>query len=214
MICEFDHPLEPIMGTRFGEILTKEHTKAGVKIHAKAKVTELRTNEAGNVTQVVLSNGTVVDTDLVILGTGVRPNTQFLKGVVEMNPDGGLVCDPFLETSAKGVFAAGDIASYPYWPSGSRIRTEHWNTALDQGTHAAFNMLNKYVPYGSIPFFWTRHYNKTCHYVGNGAGSKEVHFVGTDDSFLAYYISENDKVLAVAGMGQPKATLTFLEAMQ
>jgi len=63
------------MGTRFGKILTMEHTKAGVKIHANSKVTELRTNEAGNVNQVVLSNGTVIDADLVILGTGVRPNT-------------------------------------------------------------------------------------------------------------------------------------------
>jgi NADPH-dependent 2,4-dienoyl-CoA reductase/sulfur reductase-like enzyme len=85
----------------------------------------------------------------VILGTGVRPNTKFLQGSnLEMNPDGGIVCDPFLKTSNKDVYAAGDIASYPYWPTGGRLRTEHWSTALDQGTHAAFNMMSKYVPYG------------------------------------------------------------------
>lgn len=85
-----------------------------------------------------------------------------------MNKDGGIVCDPFLKTSAADVYAAGDIASYPYWVTGGSLRTEHWNTALDQGTHAAFNMMSKYVPYGQIPFFWVRHYNKTCHYIGNG----------------------------------------------
>jgi hypothetical protein len=58
-----------------------------------------------------------------------------------------------------------------------------------------------------------RHYNKTCHYIGNGQGSKEVYYDGSDDKFLAYYIDANDKVIAVAGMGQPKATLTYLEAM-
>lgn len=119
------------MGTRFGEILTKEHAKNGVKIHTKTLCKELSTNESGAVTKVLLNNGEVIDADLVILGTGVRPNTQFLKGSLEMNNDGGLVCDPFLKTSAKDVYAAGDIASYPYWPTGSRLRTEHWTTALD-----------------------------------------------------------------------------------
>jgi len=59
------------------------------------------------------------------------------------------------------IYAAGDIASYPYWHSGKRVRVEHWVVASDQGSTAAFNMLGKMVPYGKIPFFWTRFYNKS-----------------------------------------------------
>jgi hypothetical protein len=77
-------------------------------------------------------------------------------------------------------------------------------------------MLNKYVPYGEIPFFWTRQYNKSLVFVGNSAGHKEVHIAGSLDkeNFLAYYIDGEDKVVAVAGMAQNKAALTYLEAMK
>jgi apoptosis-inducing factor 3 len=95
------------------------------------------------------------------------------------------------------------------------VRTEHWSTSLDQGTYAAFNMMNKYVPYGEIPFFWSRHYNKSVHYIGSGEFN-EVHIEGNVDKcdYVAYYINAQDKVVAVAGMSRPKATLTYLEAMR
>ena len=103
-----------------------------------------------------------METDLVIIGSGVKPATGFLSDSgLDMKEDGGLVCNPYLQTSNKDIFAAGDIAHYPYWPTGERVRTEHWIVALDQGTYAAFNMLGKVVPYGQIPFCWTRNYNKS-----------------------------------------------------
>jgi hypothetical protein len=75
-------------------------------------------------------------------------------------------------------------------------------------------MLNKYVPYGQIPFFWTRHYNKGIHFVGSGS-YKEIYIEGdiSKSNFIAYYINEADQIVAVSGMNNPKATLTFLEAM-
>ena len=72
-----------------------------------------------------------------------------------------------MQTNDNNIFAAGDIASFPSWWSGKYQRIEHWITALDQGTHAAFNMLGKMVPYGNVPFFWTNHYGKGMAYVGN-----------------------------------------------
>ena len=133
-----------------------------------------------------------------------------------MKEDGGLVCNPYLQTSNKDIFAAGDIAHYPYWPTGERVRTEHWIVALDQGTYAAFNMLGKVVPYGQIPFCWTRNYNKSLQYVGNGSGFKEVHITGdlNECKFIAYYINDKDQVIAVAGMNNGPSVLTLFEAMQ
>lgn len=159
----------------------------------------------------------MIQTDLLIVGAGVRPSTQYLKSSgIELDKMGGIVCDPFLATNDKDVFAAGDIAAYPYWPTGSRVRSEHWITALDQGSHAAFNMLGKLVPYSSVPFFWTRHYNKGIHYVGNGAvGFSKVHIDGEvmANKFIAYYINEKDQIVAVCAQGNGSAALTYLEAM-
>lgn len=78
-------------------------------------------------------------------------------------------------------------------------------------------MLDKYVPYQGIPFFWTRMYNRSLQFIGNNAvGYKEVVIKGNMNKrkFLAYYINENDKVVAVAGMGKPRQMLTLFEAME
>ena len=124
------------------------HEKNGVKVHNNVRLQEVHSNSDGAVEGVTLSDGRKIDADLVILGTGVKPATKCLEGSgIELDKDGGVVCDPYLETNVKDVYAAGDIASYPYWATGSRARTEHWVAALDQGTNAAFNMLGKYVPY-------------------------------------------------------------------
>ena len=130
-------------------MLASEHTKAGVKIIAKESVAQIIGDSAGNVKGIKLASGKVIDADLVVMGSGVTPNTEFLASSgIKIQADGGLECNPFLQTTDKDIFAAGDIVSYPYWVNGKRLRTEHWNVALDQGTYAAFNMMGKLVPYG------------------------------------------------------------------
>jgi NADPH-dependent 2,4-dienoyl-CoA reductase/sulfur reductase-like enzyme len=172
-VCGTEYPLEKVLGKEIGKLMLEEHKSNGVKVHQNAKVVSVQTCAEGNVRSVTLSDGSVIECQLVVMGTGVKPATEFLKDSgIELSSEGGVVCDPFLQTNVKNVYAAGDIASYPYWPTGSRIRTEHWVTSLDQGTYAAFNMLGKFVPYGQIPFFWTRHYNKSIHFVGSGAYSE------------------------------------------
>ena len=198
-------------------MIKDEHEKNGVNIFSNARLEKVIDKGDGTVQGVQLSNGVCVDADLVILGTGVKPATQFLADSgLDMKEDGGLVCNPYLQTSNKDIFAAGDIVHYPYWPTGGRVRTEHWVVALDQGTYAAFNMLGKVIPYGSIPFFWTRNYNKSLQYVGNGDDFKDVHITGdlSERKFVAYYINDRDQVVAVAGMNNGPAVLTLFEAMQ
>ena len=90
---------------------------------------------------------------MILLGTNKKPNTEFLKSsTLELNENGYVVCDPFLKTSAQNVYAAGGIVSYPYWRTGTRLTKSSWNIGMEQGSHAAWNMLNKYVPYGQVPF--------------------------------------------------------------
>lgn len=194
-------PFERVLGKEVGLMVKSMHEDAGVKMHTEAQLARLEGNEDGHVTKVVLKDGTEIEADLVIQGLGVTPNTQFLKDEVELDRWGGVICDPFLQTTAKDVYAAGDICSFPNWQTGDRMRIEHWTVALDQGTFAAFNMMNKLVPYGEIPFFWTRMYNKSIQYVGNAMFFDEVHIQGDvkEKKFIAFYIKD-DRVLAVSGM--------------
>jgi apoptosis-inducing factor 3 len=87
-------------------------------------------------------------------------------------------------------------------------------TAMDQGSYSAFNMLGKMVPFGNIPFFWTRNYNKAVQYIGFAADYDEVHIEGDvmANKFLAFYI-KNGKILAIAGQQRNLDILTFMEAM-
>lgn len=127
-----DYPLQKVLGSEVGKLMKEEHEANGVKLHSGVRAVAINANADGHVTSVKLSDGSEVDCDLVVLGTGVKPATEFLKNTgIELAKDGGIVCDPFLQTNVKNVYAAGDIASYPYWPTGGRVRTEHWVTSLD-----------------------------------------------------------------------------------
>lgn len=113
-------PLQRQFGNEVGKMFKAEHEKNGVVLHLGRKITEIKGTD-GKATQVVLDDGTVLDTDLVLVGAGVLPATKFLQGSgVEVDKMGGIICDPFLQTSEKDIYAAGDIVNYPYWYTGQR----------------------------------------------------------------------------------------------
>lgn len=214
MIYMEKFPMARQLGDSVGEYLASEHAKHGVRLYPQRKVAEIKGN-GRRATAVVLDDGSEIQADLVLVGAGVLPATKFLEGSgVQLDRWGAVVCDPFLQSSAKDVFAAGDICSYPYWLTGQQQRIEHYVSAMDQGSHAAFNMMGKLVPFGTVPFYWTRHYNKSIQYAGFAAEYDEVHITGSLDEgkFVAFY-AKDGKVRAVAGSMQSAAVLTFMEAM-
>ena len=207
-------PMQRQLGTEVAKMLLKEHIENGVKTHMDRKVVEIK-GDGKNAHSVVLDDGTEIEADLVLVGAGAWPATKFLAGSgIALDKWGGIECDPFLQTSAKDVYAAGDIASYPYWVTGRRMRIEHYNTSIDQGSHTAFNMLGKMTPFGNIPFYWTRNYNKSIMYVGYAHEFDEVFIQGdvNANKFVAFYIKDG-KILAVSGQQSGHAVLTFMEAM-
>ena len=115
------------------------------------------------------------------------------------------------------VFAAGDVACYPFWYTGQRARIEHYNEAIYQGSVAALNMMGKRMPVDNIPFFWTRSFNNTLSFTGYNRGWDDIHVVGDlkERKFVAYYVDKKrDKILGAASMGVMNQIQIINEAMR
>jgi NADPH-dependent 2,4-dienoyl-CoA reductase/sulfur reductase-like enzyme/nitrite reductase/ring-hydroxylating ferredoxin subunit len=192
-------PFEATLGAEIGALFRREHESHGIRFKLGSIVYRFEGNH--NVEAVALDNGEHIETDMVVVGVGVRPATQFLEGV-ELDQAGAVVVDSRLR-AADGLFAAGDIASFPDPRTGGRVRIEHWRTAQQQGRTAARNMLGRDVVFDAVPFFWTRQFDIGLLYVGHAMSWDEIIYRGdlASHEFLAFYV-KNNRVLAVAGMNR------------
>jgi 3-phenylpropionate/trans-cinnamate dioxygenase ferredoxin reductase component len=108
------------------------------------------------VERVVTASGRAVDADMVVMGTGVMPDVMLARSAkLELGESGGVACASDLETSARGVFAAGDMCEYDSVLHGGPARIEHYEVAVTQGKAAAAAMLGTRRPFSELPYFWT-----------------------------------------------------------
>jgi len=145
---------------------------------------------------------------------GVVPNAGFVVGA-EKAPDGSLLTDEFLSTSAEGLFAAGDVASYMSPSIGRHVRIEHWDVAMSQGRAAARSMLGIGERFDQTPFFWTSLFGKNLRYVGHCTQFDEMLVDGNHEelNFVAYYCHKG-VVKAVATMGRDPTAVAAGELMR
>jgi NADPH-dependent 2,4-dienoyl-CoA reductase/sulfur reductase-like enzyme/nitrite reductase/ring-hydroxylating ferredoxin subunit len=204
-------PFEGTLGPEIGRMWLKIHEENGVTFRLGRKVREFEGH--GRVEAARLDNGERLETDLVVVGVGVRPATEFLQGV-RLNPDGSLAVDRSL-AAAEGLYAAGDIARFPDWRTGEAIRIEHWRLALQHGRIAAHNMAGKKMEFAGVPFFWTDQFDTFMQYVGYARSWDEIIFQGSPDqrNFLAFYV-KNGRVLAAAAINHENEMIALAELMR
>jgi NADPH-dependent 2,4-dienoyl-CoA reductase/sulfur reductase-like enzyme/nitrite reductase/ring-hydroxylating ferredoxin subunit len=201
VVAPSTEPFEMTLGREVGALFRREHERHGVRFKLNSIVYGFEGSHP--VEAVTLDNGESIETDMVVVGVGVRPVTQFLEGV-ELDQSGGVIVDSRLR-AADALYAAGDIANFADPRTGERMRIEHWRTAQQQGRTAARNMLGRDVAFEAVPFFWTQQFNLTLRYVGHATSWDEIVYQGDVSShdFLAFYVKD-DRVQAVAGMNRDR----------
>ena len=201
VIAPVAKPMANIMGPEVGDFIRKLHEDHGVVFHLGTSVASIDDRS------VTLTDTTVIDADIIIVGIGVRPVTDFAERS-GLPADNGIKVNEYLETSTPGVFAAGDIARWPNARSGEDIRVEHWVVAQRQGQVAALNMLGRRERFDAVPFFWSQHYDVTISYVGHATRWDAIERDGSLDQqdCTLRFISEG-RTLAVATIGRDRESL-------
>ena len=192
VVAPEQQPLEKIMGADVGRFVRGLHESKGVTFHLGTTVTRIDGKTA------TLADGQTIDVDLVVVGVGVKPNVA-LAEAAGLAIDKGVTVDEYLQTSAPGIFAAGDIARWPDPHTGDRIRVEHWVVAERQGQAAACNMLGLRQRFDSVPFFWSQHYDISINYVGHAERWDAVEIEGdltANDAKVTY--KRDGRTVAVA----------------
>ena len=193
-------PLAAVLGERIGELVARVHRAEGVDVRTGVGVAAVRGDT--EVSAVELTDGTVLDADLVVVGIGSRPATDWLVGS-GVALDNGVLCDEVGRTSEPHVWALGDVASWRD-ARGHQIRVEHWSNVADQARVMVPSMLGQEPPeVVAVPYFWSDQYYVKIQCLGEPSPDDIVHVTEDDGrKFMAYY--ERDGVLvAVVGGGMP-----------
>ncbi|HEX8908328.1 MAG TPA: FAD-dependent oxidoreductase [Anaeromyxobacteraceae bacterium] len=194
-------PLERVMGAELGDFIRALHEEHGVRFHLQHTVKEVQDRA------VVLDDGTSLAADLIVVGIGVRPAVA-LAEQAGLRLDRGVLVDAYLQTSAPGVYAAGDIARWPDPRTGKPIRVEHWVVAERQGQTAARNILGAREPFQAVPFFWSQHYDLCIAYVGHAEGWDRAELAGsTAGRSCLVAFRAGGKIAAIATLGRDRESL-------
>jgi 3-phenylpropionate/trans-cinnamate dioxygenase ferredoxin reductase component len=190
-------PLLGALGCEAAEVFARLHRKHGVDLRLKTSVEEI-TTDGGKATGLKLSDGSTVTADAVLVAVGAKPNTELAENAGLELADGGVRTDASLKTSDDDVYAVGDIATAESPLFGTRIRTEHWATALKQPAVAAAGMMGRPSVYDELPYFFTDQYDLGMEYVGHATNYASVVFRGDVDKreFTAFWLDHESRVLA------------------
>ncbi len=186
------------------------HRSHGVDIRTGVTV-EHWLSEDASVSAATLSDGTSVEVSAVLVGIGVRPNTE-LAAAAGIEVDNGILVDEDARSSAPTVFAAGDCANRPLVHYGCRGRLESVHNALEQGKLAAAAMLRRPRPTEDLPWFWSDQFDIKLQIAGLPMPEDDVIVRGDPDSNSFSILTTRDGRLTSANaIGAPR---DFIAAKQ
>ena len=193
-----------------GEVLADVHRDHGVEVITGIGVDSLKGNS--KVDKVVLSDGREIEANVVVIGIGVIPNTEWLDGS-GLEIDNGVVCD---ETclAAPNVVAAGDVARWPNRLFNEVMRVEHWDNAVEQGMYAARRLLageSQIDPYTPTPWFWTDQFDRKIQLAGRTRPDDEIKIItgSVEERRFATIYGREDRLVGILGFNRPRHVMQY-----
>ncbi|MGW4344530.1 NAD(P)/FAD-dependent oxidoreductase [Streptomyces sp. NPDC004690] len=195
-------PLHHVLGPELGQLFTELHSAHGVRFHFGARLTEI-VGQDGVVLAARTDDGEEHPCHDVLAAIGAAPRVALAEAagleLADRAHGGGIAVDERLRTSDPDIYAAGDVAAFPHGLFGTRLRVEHWATALNGGPAAARAMLGRDVVYDRVPYFFSDQYDLGMEYSGWAPpGSYDEVVIRGDAAkreFVAFWVKEG-RVLA------------------
>ena len=231
-------PLARVLGDTLGQVMADLHRDNGVDLRLGVGVEEVVAGDGCRVSSVELSDGTSIAADVVVVGIGVIPNTEWLEGS-GLEIDNGVVCDETL-LAAPGITAAGDVARWPNRRFGETMRVEHWDNAIEQGIAAARRLLaggwgdeeadggeagsgvagsgesgssksGEAMPFTPVPWFWSDQYDRKIQLAGRSSPDGKVEIVtgSLEERRFAAIYERDGKLVGVLGMNRPRHVMQY-----
>lgn len=211
MVEPLDAPVVRGVGPVIGGIIADLHRGHGVTMHLGVGVDGVRA--AGDRTEVALSDGRTETADLVLVGIGAVPNTDWVEGSGLVLDGPALLTDDHLRVEGGDgqIWAVGDVAKWPSTTFGGNLRMEHWTNATEMASVVARNILDPSTPavHDPVPYVWSDQYEHKVQVLGVVSGDDEVEFVAGEpgeDPFLAAYFRDG-RLRGVVGLDWPRAVM-------
>jgi 3-phenylpropionate/trans-cinnamate dioxygenase ferredoxin reductase subunit len=152
-----------------------------------------------------LSSGTTLAADVVLLGVGARPATQWLHGVaIPLTDRGAVEVDHGLRSAMPGVWAVGDAAAWTSARYGARMHVEHWDNALHAPAVAATTLLGGEATWDPVPYFWSEQWGHMVQYAGHHGASDRVVWREDGDTWAAFWLTAGDRIVAALAVDRPR----------
>ncbi|MDH3227022.1 MAG: FAD-dependent oxidoreductase [Thermoleophilia bacterium] len=204
-------PFAHILGPRLGQTMADLQIGHGVDLRTGVGVDRLEGGE--RLERVVLNDGSSLEADVVVVGIGVTPNTEWLEGS-GLTIDDGVVCDATC-AAAPGIVAAGDVARWPNATfDGELMRVEHWENAVQQAAHAAATLLageQGGEPFAPVPWFWSGQFDLTIQLAGRTRADDEVAIIEgrADDGPLVALYGRAGRLVGVLGINRSRQVMQY-----
>ena len=201
MVLREDRIWKQFFSPEMSRFFESYYTARGVRFVKMATITELRGD--GTVRSVVLGDGQTIAAEMVVAGIGVRPATElFANSGIEVAD--GVMVNEYLETSAPGVLAAGDVANYQDVLFRKRRRVEHWDNAVSQGQYCARALMGERTPFRHVPYFFSDVFDLSYEFWGDPSGADKIIHRGdlSSNSFSVWWLRQS-AVVAAFVMNRP-----------
>jgi 3-phenylpropionate/trans-cinnamate dioxygenase ferredoxin reductase subunit len=215
LIEALPQPLGRVLGDEMGAVCADVHREHGVDLRTGVGVEAIEGD--GRVERVRLSDGSIIEADVVVVGIGVIPNTEWLEGS-GLTIDNGIVCDATC-LAAPGVTAAGDVARWPNQRFDEVMRVEHWDNAVEQGGHAARRLLqsdDEAEPFTPVPWFWSDQYDRKIQLAGRIRPDDDMAIVtgSVEERRFAALYGRAGKLVGVLGFNRPRHVMQYKTLIQ